>query len=590
MMSRERSERNGRTIYALAPLAAKRSGTRLYGRRVSSDYAWSVSLDYSTLAPPEAAVPPPPRLWPVALVAAAFAALLYAITLGGTYVFDDYYLVYFDDRVARPAQWLRYLTESYNDGVDNLYRPLTSFSLAVQVWLHGASDAAAWAFHGVNVAMYAMICAQIAVLAGRLLAEDDARRPAAAGRAAEPRRTKWVALGAGLLFAALPVHVEAVAGVAGRAELVAAAGFLGGLLVLTRPLTPWRVAGFVACLFVSIGGKEQGLLLPGVAATWYAARWWASRPPRTGGRGRALVASVALPLAAYLIWREHILPMAWPRSLLDPTIQPMILADASDRALMPFAILGRYAALVVWPRTLALDYGAAVIVPPQVMGDPYLWIGVVTAVASVIAAVHAIRRRWVAGLVCLGGLGLSYGVVSNSLSLIGTVFGERLVFLPSAFVIVYVVLLADRLFAARRIRLALLGVAAAVVVAGGARTFVYAAQWNDRLALYANQVAAQPRSVRLWLLYGDLLNDRGRIDEAAAAGRRATDLAPDYWGGWLLRSDAALAAGDLEAALSFAETAVDIKHLGRTVGKRDQIQALMADRRAQTRPAATTQP
>ena len=550
-----------------------------------------MSPDYSTLAPPQAAVPPPPRLWPAALCAAAFAAALYALTLGGTYVFDDFYLIYFDDRAARPAQWPRYLTESYNDGVDNLYRPLTSFSLAVQVWLHGASDAAAWAFHTVNVALYAVICAQVAVLAGRLRGEDAVPRPEILSGAVDARwgAAAWVAVAAGLLFAAHPVHVEAVAGVAGRAELICAAGFLGGLLVLSRPLTRWRVAAFVGCVFAAVGGKEQGLLLPGAAAAWYAARWWSGRPLRTSGLGRPLVAAVALPLSAYLVWREHILPMAWPRSLLDPTIQPMILASPADRALMPLAILGRYALLLLWPRTLAMDYGANVIAPPQSPADPYLWAGVAVVLLFAVALVDALRARWVGGLICLAGLALTYGVVSNTLSLIGTVFGERLVFLPSAFVILYAVLLVGRLPAVAiptPRRRAIIAVVGLLVAAGAARALVYTAQWNDRLGLYAQQVRAQPRSVRLWLLYGDRLRERGRPDEAAEAGRRATDLAPDYWAAWLLRADVAQAQGDLDGAYGFAEKAVDAKHLGRTVAKRDELARLLFERRKATQPAA----
>ena len=517
-----------------------------------------------------------PARWPVALVVGAFAAALYAVTLGGTYVYDDFALLAFDDRLAGPSQWLRYLTEGYNGGVDNLYRPVTSITLAVQAWLLGTSENVAWAYHLVNVVLFAVVCGQVAVLASRLRAED-ATRP----------RGRLVALAAGLLFAAHPVHVEAVAGVAGRAELICAAGFLGGLLVLCKPLTRWRVAAFVACLFLSVGGKEQGLLLPGVAAVWFAARRWAGRSMGTNGLGRPLFAAVALPLSAYLVWREHILPMAWNREKLDPTIQPMILASGVDLWLMPLAILGRYAALLVWPRTLSLDYGTAVIAPPQSPGDPYLWLGVAAVILFLVAAVHAIRTRWVAGLVTLAGLALTYGVVSNFLSIIGTVFGERLIFLPSAFFVTYVVLLGDRLLVGRRpARWLVPAVVAGLVVLGSLRTLAYAARWNDRLGLYAQQVAAQPKSVRLWMLYGDLLRQEGRLPEAAEAARRATELAPDYWDSWGLRSEVALLRGDVDRAVEWAERGVEIRHTPRSVARRDA--ALAA--RWPDPPAATTRP
>ena len=56
-------------------------------------------------------------------IAAAIAALVtYAVTLNGTLIYDDFELVS-DSRYSHPREWLKFLTESYNGGVDNLYRP-----------------------------------------------------------------------------------------------------------------------------------------------------------------------------------------------------------------------------------------------------------------------------------------------------------------------------------------------------------------------------------------------------------------------------------------------------------------------------------
>src|SRR5688572_13509549 len=212
----------------------------------------------------------------VAWASAIVGAVLYAVTLGGTWVFDDIYHLFNDERtqlpesrpggptieggkpaIEDPKQWGRYLTESYNDGIDNLYRPVTSLSYALQATLHGRRESTAWAWHLVNVLLYGVVCAQVALLAGRLATTDSAE-----GAATRPNGPATVAAAcAGLLFATHPVHAEAVAGIVGRAEMICAIGFLGGLLVLTRPLTPGRILAFVALMLLSIGGKEQGLVL-----------------------------------------------------------------------------------------------------------------------------------------------------------------------------------------------------------------------------------------------------------------------------------------------------------------------------------------
>src|SRR5688572_33388868 len=76
-----------------------------------------------------------------ALSAALLALGLFAVTLGGTYIYDDFDVFQLDNRLRDPARWGRFWTESYNAGVDNLYRPLVSMTYAVQWWLHGADPA-----------------------------------------------------------------------------------------------------------------------------------------------------------------------------------------------------------------------------------------------------------------------------------------------------------------------------------------------------------------------------------------------------------------------------------------------------------------
>ncbi len=159
--------------------------------------------------------PPPPPLPPDAAVAAAvLAVLLYAVTLAGTYAYDDLSIVRDDARVRSPARWGQLWTGDYFDGgSDRLYRPLVSTSYAVEWLLHGDRP---WAFHLANVLLHAAVAAGVAELARRA-----APRPSAA----------WPA---GLLFAALPCHVEAVANVVGRAESAAAAGLVWSLVLLAR--------------------------------------------------------------------------------------------------------------------------------------------------------------------------------------------------------------------------------------------------------------------------------------------------------------------------------------------------------------------
>ena len=73
--------------------------------------------------------------------------------------------------------------------------------------------------------------------------------------------TRWLptigAVAAGLVFAWHPVHVEAVASLVGRAELLVAVGILGAVLAARRG--QWAIA--VLCATLAMLSKEHGVIV-----------------------------------------------------------------------------------------------------------------------------------------------------------------------------------------------------------------------------------------------------------------------------------------------------------------------------------------
>src|SRR5690242_18945157 len=106
----------------------------------------------------------------------------------------------------------------------------------------------------------------------------------------------------------------------------------------------------------------------------------------------------------------------------------------------------------------------------------------VALVTTAAAAVLARRRRAWTVLLLLFCAALTYFMVSN-VKIIGVVFAERLLYLPSAFVLILLAMAIARLL--RRSATALV---AALVLVWGLRTVTYAARWNDRLAFYERSV------------------------------------------------------------------------------------------------------
>src|SRR6185503_16280610 len=129
---------------------------------------------------------------------------------------------------------------------------------------------------------------------------------------------------------------------------------------------------------VAVFSKEQGLLTPFMllGMVWLRKSMGLWSPDDTKP-ARLLAAVLTLSMAAYITYRNRILPWYWETSGLDYAMQPMMRSELRDRILIPVALLGRYAALIVAPIRLSPEYGLGVFTHRQNWSDPYLWIGVV---------------------------------------------------------------------------------------------------------------------------------------------------------------------------------------------------------------------
>ncbi len=512
--------------------------------------------------------------WAAALLAVA----LYALTLGGTFIYDDVFIADDDPRVHDVHQWGRYFHEGYfADSVDRLWRPLTSLSIAGEWQIHGR---AYWAFHLVNVLLHATAAGMVARLARRLVQVQQ--QPLGPPSAASTRAA-WVA---GLLFAAHPVHVEVVAMIVGRAESLATIGVLGALItVLRRPFTTARAFAVFAWFCLAIFSKEHGLLLPAMLWAWFKLRPREASEPEHRQERNALqwcAALLTLSLAIYITYRQWILPWNWNPEWLNSAMNPLIKSHGPDRWLLLFSLLGRYVALLVMPLRLSLDYGASVIGRTLRWNDPYFYLGVATVIAWLIAVVWAWRRRQPVATWCLLCLAISYGLVSN-IVLIGTIFNERLIYLASVFVCVLIGWAAARWLPRWRAGLVLL-----LIIVGlySWRTITYAAAFNDQERFMRNAYVQQPDSAMIALLYAYALGEDGRMDEKARVLDAACERFPDEWDVLRRAGLFELERGNLQKASDRANRAFFIWDAYPMANLRMRVAAAM-QARAATAPATT---
>jgi hypothetical protein len=462
--------------------------------------------------------------------AVVLAAALYAVTIGGTFVWDDRFIASADPRLHDASGWRLFFVQAYRpNAVDNLWRPLTSLTYWVQWRMVGA----AWALHLFNIIVHAGASALVALLGYRL-----------AGRKA--------GLIAGLLFAAHPVHVEGVAYLVGRAESLCALFGVGALLLFTyRPLTVGKAMGVFALALASALSKEQGLLVPILLiAMWLLVGRKVEASERTAVG--TMIMLFTWVWAGYALYRDRILPWFWDSYFIDWSINPIVRSVGWDRALIPIAMVGRCAALLVAPLRLSPDYGAAVTMPHIDRDDPFLWLGFAVLVMFG-AGLYAFRRDRVV-LFCLVGLAIAWFPASNVLK-IGTIFGERLIYFPSVFFILLVARLAARI-PTRYLAPLLIG----VVVAFSIRTFTYAQRWNDRVSFYRISLAEQPRSAQLRLLCTeDLPHDEATLLAARDLLAVGRTYVPGYYKLWTHSAEVSLLLGRIDEAEEFVRQAAELE-------------------------------
>ncbi len=512
------------------------------------------------------------------------AILLYAVTLGGGFAYDFYGIARNDDRLQNPHAWGTYWTQPYNGGIDNLYRPLTSTIFAIQSWLNGLDVNHAWRFHLISLLMHAGVSALVAEFARRLT-------------------NSRVALIAGLLYAAHPIHVEVITDIVGQAEMVCALGTFGAMvLFLHRPMTNLRAVAILFLFILAVLSKEQGMLLPllllllticlrirktdtttqspafqdGETVLEYSSLATTIDEADHKNAMKILVLLLCWSLGGYIVIRERIAKFWWDRSFLDPAINPLVLSRGHDRLLMPLVLLGHYAKLLIFPWKLVPDYSGAAIGSVAHFNDPYLYFGALALLIWLSLFVIAIYRRAGVMLFCLLGVAVTYGLVANLLSIIGTNFAERLMYLPSAFFIILVAMALAQLRTP-----ALIGAMVVILALASLRTFTYARRWNDRLALYEQAARDEPGAVRMYMALAYEYYERGDTTNALATATQARTIAPQYTRVWLFSAALAMKAGNLDDADRFLQRADAISPTMTSISLGQEL----LEKRAATRPA-----
>ena len=393
------------------------------------------------------------------LVVFIAAVALYLPTVRYGFVQDDRAIIASNPAAHSIGAAVRAFASPYwpRESGAGLYRPLTILSYAVDWSLSGGRPG--W-LHVMNALWHGLAAVLLTAVMARWL-------------------PTLAAAGAGLLFAWHPVHVEAVASLVGRAELLAAAGILAAVLAARRG---WWAAA-VLCAMLAMLSKEHGVIAGVVILLdrWLQGSEGPRYPPR-------LWIALGIVTTAFLAaW----LAIGWVGA--SDTAAVFYGHSAAGRLAVALPAVLRAAMLLVWPASLSADYS------PQVLPARAGFSAEAVAGALVVVAVPALvfwcRRRVPAVAFAAALAVLSYLPTANLLFASGVVLAERNLYLAVALPAALVGLGLAWLQARWGPRPAVAALAL-VALACGARSLDRLPAWRDNRSQLLTLLAEHPESFR----------------------------------------------------------------------------------------------
>jgi tetratricopeptide (TPR) repeat protein len=465
-------------------------------------------------------------------LAAAAAVIVYLPALGNRFALDDGSIVERNPAAHSIGAALRAFDRTYwpaENGAGQ-WRPLVILSFAADWQVSGGSPA--W-LHAVNVLWHAAASALVVPVLALYVPEA-------------------AALAGGVLFAVHPVHVEAVANLVGRAELMAAVFLLSAVLIgrlirrrLREGRTTWPAE--LALLAAVAGGllcKEHAA----VAVALLALDDLASRVRL----GRALPwRDYVAVLVLTCVWFALRRPVDAGESfaLVAPTFFHLGVAGRVSTMLPVVFVVVR---LMVWPFSLSADYLPAVV--PRLEHLTALGCAglvLLLALGCLAAASWRRRRALAVGLIVMA---IAWLPTSNLLFPTGIVLAERTLYLASVGFAVIVAAGFERLQRSRSPTLAA-WLVAATIVAFAVRTATQEPVWHSNRDLVLWGLEAHPESYRQHQAAARALVRAGALPDALRQYDVAVELYPLDHYTFAEAASAALDAGRPRVALDYLRRA-----------------------------------
>lgn len=355
------------------------------------------------------------------------------------------------------------------------------------------------------------------------------------------------------LFAAHPIHTEAVTSIVGRAEVLCMLFAIAGYFAYVRAArsrkgTQWAwLLVSMGLVFLSTVSKETGLTYAGLYLAYdvlYVTDKKEDKRPKNlregitftlnrcryvnGLLGRLItVMGTVVGITYFRYWINGCFNNPANRFVENP-----IMFSSGIRKWLSLPMNhAKYLQLLVYPHTMSSDYSFDCIPLIESFSDPRNIYSVIAYVSLALVCAIAIYTWSRPALMALATLLCTAFPLTNILVAVGTMIGERLLFSPSlGFCLLVGCVLA---WLARRfgnfVWKGLIGALAIAATAGyGWRTYVRNPDWNSGDSIFLSAYKVCPRSVKILFVLGSAALKNGNYDAGYEYFRQAEDIAKPH--------------------------------------------------------------
>lgn len=463
--------------------------------------------------------------------------ICYGNSLHNNFVYDDKSVIERNELVRdinsiplifTTSYWAGYRWEGIEKEEQSLYRPLVIFSYTLNYLVGGFNP---FNYHLINLILH-LINSILVFLLCLYLFES----------------WRWISsLVVSLLFAAHPIHTEAVTNVVGRAELLCFCFFISSLLFYIKARLH---ESSHCCLFylLSLGGyflallsKESAITLLGVVILFDWLYRYQSQLRAIIGNGlneiKRSYLGFFLVTLLYFIIRFFILKNPFspgPITLLD---NPLITASSCQRILTALKVIGNYLTLLLFPIRLSADYSFNQIPVSTTFFAPEELCSLFLIITTVGLAFWCSRKLKILSF-SIFFFYITLSVTSNLLVLIGTIMAERLLYLSSLGFCIFMVVLVQKalviipVWPSHKQRTffsySLIVIILFLVSLYTIRTWIRNRDWKDEAHLFSSVVRSSPGSARGHNQMAAVYFQNGNYEMALKEAKRAIEIYPDY--------------------------------------------------------------